>query len=185
MNKIQRVSHWFRLFFQLCFWLAPVLLALSWITVTAQVFQTTHPSLLLSPVPFNLLSTPVLHPLSAQTKWLGFLIGCIPTVINMLIFYFLIKLFKCYERAEIFSLQNVKYIRNVGWWMLISQIIRPIYEGVITAVLTFANPHGHRYASVSFGSTDIVPIITALIIILISWIMAEAYKLQDEQKLTI
>lgn len=185
MNKIQTISRCFRLFFQLCFYLAPILLVLSWVLVTAQDFQTQHPSFLLSPVPYQLLDTPILYPLGTSTKLLGFLIGCIPTAINMLLFYFLIKLFRGYERAEIFTLNNVKYIRNIGWMLLISQLVKPIYEGLITAALTFHNPHGHRYATISFGSTDIMPIVTALIIILVSWIMVEAHKLHDDQQLTI
>ncbi len=185
MSKIKQVSYWFRLFFQLCFCLAPIMSALSWAMATVQTFQVDHPNLLFSPVPLSLLSTPILHPIDVQTKLLGFLIACIPTGVSMLLFYFLIKLFKCYERAEIFTLKNVNYIRSIGWVMLISQIIRPVYEGVMTFALTFNNPPGHRYASISFDSTDLVPIVTALIIILISWVMAEGYKLQDEQQLTI
>lgn len=100
----------------------------------------------------------------------------------MITFYFLIKLFQLYERTEIFTLRNVTYIRNIGYAMLVKQLLNPVYQGLITGALTFNNPHGYRYATIGFGSTDLIAIVTALIIILVSWIMAEGCKLNDEQK---
>lgn len=185
MNKIKRASHWFHLFFQICLFLTPLLLVLSWIYATQQTFQSNHPNLFLSPVSQNLLTTPVLSPLNPLTKLLGFLVSCIPVGIDMLIFYFLIQLFKLYERGEIFTRNNVKYIRNIGYAMLGSQLIQPIYQALMTFILTMNNPKGHRLISIGFGTTDIMLLLTALIIILISWIMTEGYKLNDEQKYTV
>jgi hypothetical protein len=116
---------------------------------------------------------------------MGFLISCIPLSITMLILYYLVKLFKLYEQAQIFTSANVKYIRNIGWIMLLNQIIRPIYEAMFTAALTFQNPHGHRFISISFTNNNLTTLIIALFIILISWVMAEGCKLNDEQKYII
>lgn len=168
--------------FQICLFLAPLLLILSWIYATQQTFQSSHPNLFLSPVPQNLLTTPVLAALNPLTKLLGFLVSCIPLSIDMLMFYFLIQLFKLYERGEIFTSNNVKYLRNIGYAMLASQLVQPIYQALVTFVLTMNNPKGHRLISIGFGSTDIMLLLTASIIILISWVMAEGYKLNDEQK---
>lgn len=183
MNKIKQVSFWFRLFFQAALYLSPALLAFAWIFSTPNNFNPGYISGF-GPVPHD-LNIPILYSLNASTKLMGFLISCIPLSITMLILYYLVKLFKLYEHAQIFTFANVKYIRNIGWLVLLSQIIRPIYEAMITAALTFQNPHGHRFASISFSNNNLTTLIIALIIILISWVMAEGCKLNDEQKYII
>ena len=52
-------------------------------------------------------------------------------------------------------------------------------------VLTMHNPLHYRFASISFNQTNIGMLLTAFLIILISWIMAEGYKLQEKLKLTL
>jgi len=106
----------------------------------------------------------------------------------MFVLYFLIKLFRQYEKGEIFLIENVRYIRNIGYTLLIGQLLNPIYDGLISADLTWGNHYvqkGMRIASVTFDNTNITVLLTSLFIILISWIMAEGYQLRAEQQLTI
>jgi hypothetical protein len=51
--------------------------------------------------------------------------------------------------------------------------------------MTWQNPPGHRAATLSLSSIDIATLLTAILIILISWIMAEGCRLREEQQLTI
>lgn len=120
-----------------------------------------------------------------MTRVIGYLVSLAPMVVELCIIYFLIKLFQLYEKGEIFSLQNVRYIRNIGLVLLIEQVVSPIYEAVMGLVLTWGNPPGHRYASITLDGTNVGIVLTALLIILISWIMAEACQLHEEQELTI
>jgi hypothetical protein len=182
MHKIQRVSFIFRVLFQIIFILLPLLQIFVWI-------QAPHPLGEHSQFAYHYLNhhlqTLVLHDISVQEKLLGFLISSIPLAVELFIVFFLIKLFKRYEQGEIFSFENVKTIRNIGYTLLVSQLLNPIYEGLMSLLLTWHNPPGHRIAVVSFGTPNLVTIITALLVILISWIMAEAFKLQEEQIYTI
>lgn len=182
MNKIQRVSFIFRILFQISFIAIPLLQVFVWIraphgfgehTQFAYQYLNHH------------LQTLVLHEISLQEKLLGFLISLIPVSIELFIVFFLIKLFKRYEQGEIFSFENVKTIKNIGYSLLISQLLNPIYEGLMSLLLTWHNPPGHRIAVISFGTVNLMTIITALLVILISWIMAEAFKLQEEQIYTV
>jgi hypothetical protein len=52
-------------------------------------------------------------------------------------------------------------------------------------VLTWKNGPGERILAMSFSSNNIVVILIACIVILISWIMAEGHKLQEEHEYTV
>lgn len=181
MNRIKRVSFFFRIFFQIIFVLLPILLVLGWYQAP-HALLALHGDLVIHMVPRGI---PVPQPLSETTRLLGFLISLIPTAIEMLVLYFLIRLFKLYEKGEIFSIKSVHYIRNVGYTMLIGQVINPIYDALLSTTLTWSNPPGHRLAVVLFTGKNIGTIFIALLVILVSWIMAEGCKLNEEQQLTV
>lgn len=182
MNKIKTVSHWFRILFQIVFVLDVAILIWFWMNgaQTPTTWGPIHPSFLPSHVN---IAIPV--PMDTSTKFFGFLINCIPIGITLSIYYCLIKLFSLYERAEIFTINNVKYIKKIGYLLLASALIEPFYEALLTFVLSLHAEHGHRFISSSFGSSNISEIVMALIIILVSWVMTEGCKLRDEQAYTI
>jgi hypothetical protein len=99
--------------------------------------------------------------------------------------YSLIKLFRLYERGEIFSINNVNYIRNIGYALLATEFFEPIFQFLMGVVLTMHNPPGQLFFSITLGATNLGIILMSLFIILISWIMAEGCKLREEQQLTI
>lgn len=177
MNKIKYVS----LFFRLCFLMTFVAL------IFAQVIGWIK-----APIQggfFNVIPTSyrylVLHPLDLNTKIAGFLLSSIPLTIKLIVFYFLIKLFRLFESHEIFSSKNVLYIRRAGYALLIFEIVKPITDFLLGFVLTSSNPPGFRIALFTFDNANIGVILTSLMIILISWIMSEGCKLKEEQQLII
>lgn len=178
MNKIQRVSLFLRTIFQIAFIVWPLALALYWFFAPQSILNNL-------PISFIPKGTEILHPITYADAFWGFLIGLLPITIEMLIIYFLIRLFKLYEQGKIFTLLNVKYFRNIGICMLINQGIGFVYDVLITFVLTLHNPPGYHVASFTFNNHDAYNIVTAIMVIVISWIMAEGCKLQDEQQLTV
>jgi hypothetical protein len=131
----------------------------------------------------------VQHPMPQSftplTKLFCFAVSMIPTSITLIMLYFLIKLFRLYQQGDIFTSMNVRYIRNVGYALLVGQLIKPVYQGLIGLALTWQNAPGHRFAMFVLGTDDFGVILTALLIILVSWIMAEGCKLREDQQLTI
>ena len=178
MNKIQRVSLFLRIFFQIALLIWPILLIIYWSFASTLIPKADFLSL----IPSHL---EILHPITSKDAFLGFVIGLLPLTIEMTIFYLLSKLFKLYEQGKIFTLRNVKYIKNIGITMLIGQLVQFIYEGLISFALTYHNPSGHKVALFTFGNYDAYNIVTAVMIIVISWIMAEGCKLQEESKYTV
>lgn len=177
MNKIKYVSLFFRVFFQVVFIGYILTQVVGWANA-----PSSHP--LFNTIPRDYQAF-VQYPLSTGDKIGCFAITMIPTLISLLIFYFLIKLLSLYEKSEFFSENNVRYIRNSGYLLLILQIVNPICNFALGFVLTAHNPPGLRYASMSLTQWNMELILTSLIIILISWIMAEGVKLHTEQQLTV
>src|SRR3990167_8519691 len=86
-------------------------------------------------------------------------------------FRFLFQLFGLYKQAEIFSLKNVNYIKKIGYTLLIGQLLDPFYQALMTVNLTWSiHP---KILAIGFSGTNIGIILMALLVILISWIMAE------------
>ncbi len=195
MNKIKNVSLFFRYVFQILFIAVPVLLIISWMYAPDElVFLMGFVKLNAIPATYSGMHTytaqglpekAILHVLSMNEKILGCLVSIIPTMIEMLVLYFLIKLFKLYEQGEVFSLSHVRYMRDIGFALLAGQLIEPFYQFVMGLVLTLNNPPRHRYAAIHMDQTNIGILLTALLVILISWIVAEGCKLREEQQLTI
>lgn len=195
MNKIKNISLFFRLMFQIIFVALPIPLIISWIYAPDElVLLAGFVKLSAIPATYSgmhvygssiIPEKAILHMLSGGEKILGGLISAIPMMIEMFILYSLIKLFKLYEDGEIFSINHVRYIRNIGYALLMGQLVEPFYQFAMGLVLTLHNPPQYRYAAITLDQTNIRILLTAFLVILISWIMAEGCKLREEQQLTI
>lgn len=181
MNKIQRVSFCFKILFQITMVTMFLLQILGWIQAPEAV---KWPFLWFSVIPRTYIN--IVPPMmTLNMKLMGFAASMVPVIIEMFVLYFLIKLFQSYEQGEYFSLNNVRYIRNVGYALLLDQFVNPFYQFVMGVVLTWNNPPGHRIAAITLNQTNLGMVITAFLVLVISWIMAEGYKMREEQQLTI
>lgn len=180
--KIKKVSLIFRWLFQVLIFLIPIIHILSWINAPTPIDVSGTLGFFSSVVPKGV---EVLHSLSPSTKLIGCLVDAIPLIFIELILFFLIKLFKLYEQAEIFSIQNVNYIKKIGKALLLNRILKFICNGILSALLTWNNPPGSRAITLTVTDMHIGLILTSFLIILIGWIMAEGCQLREEQQLTI
>lgn len=180
MDRIQKMSLFFRILFQFLSVLLPILLIIAWVKAPSPLFSIHHEA-----VVDMIYRGQTFTEIGFNARILGLFISFIPLGVQLSILYFLIKLFSLFEAGEVFTLKNVHYIRNIGYALLVGQLLNPIYEILISATLTWHNSVGHRIAEVSMGTDNIKLMITAALVILVSWIMAEACRLRDEQRLTI
>lgn len=111
------------------------------------------------------------------------LIGALPTILSLFI---LKTVFKNYQRGEIFSTNNALSYKKLGWLLVLNALlIKPLNDALITIAVSFHYLWGRPFASVSFGTRNLEDLFLGIIVIVISWVMLEASKLHDEQKLTI
>jgi hypothetical protein len=182
-NRIKRVSAVFRLLFQALLVAVPVVHILAWLNAPTPIDISGNLGFFVSVVPKGI---EILSPLSTTTKLYGFAVSSVPVIIIEFMLYFLMRLFKLYERAEIFSLANVNYLKKIGYALLITQLSRIVCNGFLSMILTWHNPpHGKRVLVLTIATVEITAILTAFLVILISWIMAEGCRLREEQQLTI
>ena len=181
MDKIKRISRLFRLLFQILFVALPIIYAYGWVIAPKPLIMLSH-MFVIQVVPAGL---PILHSFTTSTRIYGFLATLIPVGMTMLGLVFLIKLFRLYEQGIIFASQAVSCLRRLGYVLLVSQVLQMVYDLLISLTVTWHNPVGHRMLAMTITGTNIAIVLAALLLLLISWIMAEACKLQEEQQLTI
>lgn len=183
MNKIKELSKFFKNVFTLLFWGWPVALIIIW-------FQDQNSFLarlglnILNFIPAS-ISEHLTRQLSLAEKINGFFISFIPVAIFMLIAFLLIRLFDGYQRGAIFTLESIKSIRKIGTTMFIWAALNPLYQTLMSFVLTRNNPHGQKVIVICMGTDYFYNLITAGIIFLIAYIMQEGVKLHEEQTLTV
>ena len=181
MNKIQRTSRYLRWTFTALMAITPLLYIASWCLFLVWAKKTVLYS------GFDLIPADVviLHPLTTMMRLIGLTISLLPMTVNLLLYANLVTLFLMYERLSYFTMENVAVIRKIGFYLLLGELIRPFIEAAITVLLTWQNGPGQRVAAISFKSNNVELIIAGVLIILISWIIAEGHRLNEEQQLTI
>ncbi len=183
-QKIRTLSRILKIAFLIAACMLPILEAGFWMT---DGYAKISPFLASWKVIPQFGNEPAISPdqLSPMIKFLGFLVSLIPTGFNVLALAFLVKLFKHFEKFEIFSRKSVQCIRKLGFCLVINQAIYPLYCALFSLTLTINNPEGQRMIAVGFGAEQISLLLIGCTIILISWIMDEGRKLQEEQAATI
>jgi hypothetical protein len=185
MEKIQKVSLYFRWFFTALIILTPLFSAFCWYFFEGKIPSASQAhfgfSAEISPAVQFANKLPLISKITTQTKMLGFLVSLIPDGIFMLACFLLAQLFRLYEKGQIFLAQNVRCIRNLGLLLLIKPVLLLVYEPLLTFILTMNNPVGERLIKVSAGTDQIGEIALALVILLISWIMDEGRKLKEQE----
>lgn len=179
MKKIQRASHVLCLFFKSICWLLPLVIAfLTFFKIDAMISSGMFSQSLFDSKIYS-TNYSFLH------KLIIFAIQLIPLSITILICHKLARLFHLYEKGVLFEIENFKIIKKISIYMIIGELLQLIYQPLITAALSFNNPVGQRFASITLGSTNASTLVTAFIILIASWIVKEAHQLKNDVQLTI
>lgn len=177
MSKINRISNGFRLLFQILFFMYPIFVIATWlggITLPAQNISFAR-----LPVDVDL------HSLRFFIRFLACMVEMLPTAVVMMGFYYLVQLFKLYSQSNIFGLQNVILIKKIGVTLIAQVFASIITQPLLSLILTMDAPKGGHLISIGFGSDELSNLVIGGIVVLISWIMEEGRKLEEEKNLTI
>lgn len=115
----------------------------------------------------------------------GFLANMLPLVFFMVALGYLAKVFYAFEHLELFKRENAVILKNAGWALVWSQIAHVLSTGLLSLILTCHNPVGHRNLTLRAGSHQLEMLIIGLAILLISYLLAEAAKIQEENEATV
>lgn len=188
MNKIQRLSSRLLQVLNIFLVIFPAMITLGWLLIDAPFIKSLIQSgLFLQPV-----ATPegmvYLHSvnwtfLSKSLGLLGQWVGFLPFFLS---FFVLKKLFQNYQKGQIFNFANAISYKQLGWLFFWDALLaKPISQLLMVLALTISNQPGHRYLHVSFGTPNLEALFCGGVVILISWVMAEASQLHDDQKWVI
>lgn len=178
MNRIKIVANILRIILLTIMVMLPILHYLLWLCVDPLQAATSNTVVLAWPTLETLKET-------WQLSMIGGSVDLINVLFEMMVCYFLAKLFKLYANERFFTKANVACFRNLGLAILFGKIVSYLEAPLLSYILTWLyNPAAAKYTFV-FRSTDLSVLLFAIFLIIISWIMGEAVKMSEEQELTI
>ncbi len=174
IHHVQHMSRKFLVLFNVLLVLMPVAVFLYWAFFN-QLPDAFHTDLPVAPA----------QPLSTTQLILGALVSLLPLTVAVYGLVTLKSLFRLYAEAIIFSAENVKYFRRLGYLFIAWVVANAIFTPLISLVLTLASPVGQRAVAVKFGIVDLFALLIGGIVLVVAWVMNEGRKLEDEQAHTV
>tara|TARA_B110000977_G_C10765120_1_gene372310 strand:- start:43 stop:588 length:546 start_codon:yes stop_codon:yes gene_type:complete len=181
MNKIEKISHRYVITFQIAFFMTIVGMIYFWSTYMTSYDIFTQYGFGLSDGYANIIQVE----LSVKTRIIAFLVSMLPCSIILYGISQLIILFKEYKKGVIFTVKNVKIYKKLAYSLYFWVVAGILYDILISLALSFNNPPGHRFITISFQGLDIVAILIGTIVLMISYVMNEALILSENDKFTI
>lgn len=173
MFRIEKWSYGVRVLFQIILVGIPVVALLRWV-----VFDREAIAILDGLRHRHYL--PEVVSLSYGVRWVCFGIAMIGNLVAMFGFYHLVKLFKLYEKGQIFTQANIKEMKMGAYTIFVWCIANFFTSILLVLALTINNPVGQRILSISLDTKDFSTLVVGIIAIVIVQIMEEARKIKDE-----
>jgi hypothetical protein len=95
------------------------------------------------------------------------------------------RLFGLYMEGRIFSPANVACYRRLGRSLLFWAAAQFLDGPLLTLALTSANPPGQHMITIGVGSGELTALFLGGVVLLVSWVMDEGRRLEEDQLLTI
>jgi hypothetical protein len=118
-------------------------------------------------------------------KLLGFIANLVPLSFSIAALGCLAKLFSAFEQLRLFERRNADLLKKTGGLLVLGQLAHLVYTGCFSLILTYRNPVGHRNMTLSMGLHELDMLLLGIIVLLVSWIYAEAIKMHEEQEATV
>jgi hypothetical protein len=125
------------------------------------------------------------HDLPGLTRFLAFMVDMIPMGVIIYGLQKLEGLFLLYENGLIFTEQHVRCFRSLGRALIVWVGCDVVRNSLLSMVLTLDNPPGQRVITVGLGSADFAAVFVGIVVLIISWVMDEGRKIQEDQALIV
>ena len=177
MKKIQKLGKIIRILASVAFYFIMVIAV---IAIPLLLFVSI-PDDASTKIAFNGLDIPFRNP-DIISRILLCLVFILPVLVFETATFYVIKLFKLFEKGIIFARENVQYIKSISKMLILWAFAKP-----------FADYGAHEFAKFTKMSADLdvsigidgTALVVGIFILIVSWIMDEGRKLQEEQELTI
>ena len=111
----------------------------------------------------------------------GFTLSIIPTILMIMGLLSLQEFLNNLQKSDYFNPNNPTLLRKFAYMLLWSTLARPLIGALVSIVITINNPPGQRTVTFSLGTDEISGVFVALLIMLLSLLMAESKSSVDER----
>ncbi len=125
------------------------------------------------------------HELTVRTRFFAFLTNMPPLGVSIYGLLKLKELFRLYEKGFIFTKENVDCFRSFGRTLIVWVACDVASNTLLSIALTIDNPPGRRVIAVGLNSGEFAGMFVGAVVLIISWVMDEGRKIQEEQALII
>jgi len=119
-------------------------------------------------------------PLTTIERWSGAALSLIPISVMLIALYNLRKLFGLYASGMVFEPENVRCFRNMGWTLIVIAPVNILFSSTLSVLLSFDRAVGERMLEITVSNGHIGISIIGAVIVIISWVMAEAVDLSRD-----
>ncbi|CZF83917.1 MULTISPECIES: DUF2975 domain-containing protein [Grimontia] len=182
MQKIQTYSRNIRRAIQLLMCLLPLGAIYYWMTAQTDLDFISRFGIVTD---MHDISAYTSAPLTLETRIFAAIASALPIGVLLYGMALLVKLFRRYESADIFSVDTANCYRMLGFTFFYWVLANLAFGGLISVILSFNNPPGERVLSLSLGSVDIVTVLCGFMILTVGWVMREAQIIAEEHQHTI
>lgn len=124
--------------------------------------------------------------LGITTRFLAMVVSLGYLSILVFALRYLTSLFRNYQNGDVFVEENATLYRKLGYSIFYWVFGGIVYHAIITLVLSFNNPPGERLLELTIPlGFDVLTLGVGVVVVMISWVMQEAYKVSSENGLTI
>lgn len=145
-------------------------------------FNHWHHTLFTVNVQDKLLESEPLYPLQQILGVVSSLLVVLPGLYGL---YFVRQLFVLYKSGSIFSGKHVCCLKHTGQALIAWVLLGVVYGSIESVLLSAGNLSGQHVLSVTVSGNDVLLLIIAFVIRLLSWVMKEALVIAEENQLTI
>lgn len=188
MDRIKKYSRIILLFINFLIVALPILHIFVWVFMDTPFMQNRISEGLF----FNPVNTPEGFVLLSDVNWTlpGKLMGLGSSLMELLPLFIglfsLRAIFQNYMRESIFTPLNARHYRRLGFlFFLYALIAEPLSRTLMVLGVTLSNPPGHHYLTFGFGTPNMQNVFCGFLIMVISWVMLEGSKINEEQRMTV
>jgi len=137
---------------------------------------------------WNLSSDPFLQTVSAMPlidRLLGLCVDTTALVIACYGIIIFIRLMKKFQEGQLFSSSTAQLLNKLSKTALYWALYHPLRNTLLSLITTLHKGPGNRIISISIDTSDIVNIFMFTCFVLITALIQEAYKIQQEHDLTV
>ncbi len=174
LGRIRSVSRNFKVLCTALMALLPLFLAAYW------ALLNELPRSMLEPLPVAPSGA-----LGPGLRLLGFLATMIPCGVLLYALWRLRRLFSLYMAGRIFGPENVACYRALGKTLMCWAGAAFVQTPLLSIIATLPNPPGTRLLMLGVGSGELGFLFLGGLVLVVSWVMDEGRRLDEEQALTV